>query len=69
VDVGKLNGKPVKVLRDTGCTGIIVDLDLLSNKAIVDGRQGSLQMVNHAVESVPVAWVMLDTPYLGGGVK
>ena len=25
VGVGKLNGRPVKVLRDTGCTGMIVD--------------------------------------------
>ena len=24
--VGKLNGRPVKVLRDTGCTGMIVAL-------------------------------------------
>ena len=25
IGVGKLNGGPVKVLRDTGCTGMIVD--------------------------------------------
>ena len=25
IGVRKLNGRPVKVLRDTGCTGMIVD--------------------------------------------
>ena len=48
VGVGKLNGGPVKVLRDTGCTGMIVD------RAIV---------VDHMLIDVPLANVYLDSPY------
>ena len=32
IGVGRLNGRPVKVLRYTGCTGIIVDMTLFSGR-------------------------------------
>ena len=60
VGVGKLNGRPVKVLRDTGCTGMIVD------RALVPEAQGSLQMVDHTLIDVPLANVYLDSPYYKG---
>ena len=37
--VGKLNGRPVKVLRDTGCTGMIVDRALIPAWLDGDTRQ------------------------------
>ena len=35
IRVGKLNGRPVKVLRDTGCTGMIVDRALISKPVVI----------------------------------
>ena len=38
VGVGKLNGWPVKVLRDTGCRGMIVDRALVPEVMVIPGR-------------------------------
>ena len=61
IDVGNLNGRPVKVLRDTGCTGMIVDRALVPDVMVVPGISGSLQMVDHALIDVPLANVYLDS--------
>ena len=60
VGVGKLNGRPVKVLRDTGCTGMIVDRALFPEVLVIPGSSGSLQMVDHTLIDVPLANVYLD---------
>ena len=59
VGVGKLNGRPVKVLRDTGCTGMIVDRALVPEVLVIPGSSGSLQMVDHTLIDVPLANVYL----------
>ena len=64
--VGKLNGQPVKVLRDTGCTGMIVDRALVPDVLVIPGSSGSLQMVDHTLIDVPLANVYLDSPYYKG---
>ena len=66
VGVGKLNGRPVKVLRDTGCTGMIVDRALVPEVLVIPGSSGSLQMVDHMLIDVPLANVYLDSPYYKG---
>ena len=66
VGVGKLNGQPVKVLRDTGCTGMIVDRALVPDVLVIPGSSGSLQMVDHTLIDVPLANVYLDSPYYKG---
>ena len=66
VGVGKLNGRPVKVLRDTGCTGMIVDRALVPKVMVIPGSSGSLQMVDHTLINVPLANVYLDSPYYKG---
>ena len=60
VGVGKLNGRPVKVLRDTGCTGMIVDRALVPEVLVIPGSSGSLQMVDHTLIDVPLANVYLE---------
>ena len=42
VGVGKLNGRPVKVLHDTGCTGMIVDRALVPEVMVIPGSSGWL---------------------------
>ena len=66
VGVGKLNGRPVKVLRDTGCTGMIVDRALVPEVMVIPGSSGSLQMVDHTLIDVPLANIYLDSPYYKG---
>ena len=66
IGVGKLNGRPVKVLRDTGCTGMIVDRALVPDVMVIPGSSGSLQMVDHTLIDVPLANVYLDSPYYKG---
>ena len=64
-----MSGQPVKVLRDTGCTGMIVDRALISDSMVIPGKSGSLQMVDHIVIDVPLANVYLDSPYYKGHCK
>ena len=69
IEVGKLNGRPAKVLRDTGCTGMIVDRALIPNSMVIPGRSGSLQMLDHTLIDVLLANVYLDSPYYKGHCK
>ena len=66
VGVGQLNGRPVKVIRDTCCTGMIVDRTLVPAVMVIPGSSGWLQMVDHTLIDVPLANVYLDSPYYKG---
>ena len=61
--VGKLNGLIVKVLRDTGCTGMIADRALTPELMVIPGSSGLQQMVDHILIDVPFANVYLDYLY------
>ena len=37
IGVGKLNGRPMKVLRDIGCTGMIVNRALVPDVMVIPG--------------------------------
>ena len=66
VGVGKLNGQPVKVLHDTGCTGMIVDRAFVPDLVVIPGSSGSLQMGDHTLIDIPLANIYLDSPYYKG---
>ena len=63
IEVGKLNGRPVKVLRDTRCTGMIADRALIPDSMVIPGSSGSLQMVDHTLIDVALANVYRDSLY------
>ena len=69
IEVGELNGRPVKVLQDTGCTRMIVNRALIPDSMVIPGSLGSLQMVDHTLIDVPLANVYLDSPYYKGHCK
>ena len=69
IEIGKLNGRPVKVLRDTGCTGMIVNKALIPDLMVIPGSSASLQMVDHTLINVPLVNVYLDSPYYKGHCK
>ena len=59
--------KPVEVLRDTGCSGLIVSKDLVPESAYT-GRSQTMVMVDYSSRVVPEVKVSIDTPYYKGEV-
>ena len=59
--------KPVEVLRDTGCSGVIVSKDLVPESAYT-GRSQTMVMVDYSSKMVPEVKVSIDTPYYKGEV-
>ena len=59
--------KPQIVLRDTGCSGVIVSKDLAPESAYT-GRSQTMVMVDYSSRVVPEVKVSIDTPYYKGEV-
>ena len=59
---GLVGEKPVEVLRDTGCSGVIVSKDLVPKNAYT-GRSQTMVMVDYSSRVVPEAKVSIDIPY------
>ena len=64
---GFVGEKPVEVLRDTGCLGVIVSKDLVPESAYT-GRSQTMVMVDYSSRVVPEVKVSIDTPYYKGEV-
>lgn len=60
-----MDGKPVTVLRDTGCSGIVVKRSLVDDNSLTCSKQVCVLADGTTVES-PVAKISIDTPYLKG---
>ena len=68
LEKGTVNGKVVSVLRDTGCTSVIVKKDLVTSKQFT-GQKRAYISVDKTVRSVPIAEIYIDTPFYTGTVK
>jgi hypothetical protein len=67
--IGKLVGHGlVRVVRDTGCTGVIVREDLCPRDSFT-GDSGSCTMIDGSVKVAPIVMVQLDTPFFKGRVR
>ena len=64
---GFVGEKPVEVLRDTGCSGVIVSKDLVPESAYT-GRSQTMVMVDYSSRVFPEVKVSIDTPYYKGEV-
>ena len=64
---GFVGEKPEEVLRDTGCSGVIVSKDLVPESAYT-GRSQTMVMVDYSSRVVPEVKVSIDTPYYKGEV-
>jgi len=64
---GKIGDKTVDVLRDTGCSGIVVKKELVSEGQYT-GDFNCMLLIDNTVRKVPIAWITVDTPYLSGEV-
>ena len=50
------------VLRDMGCSGVIVKQRFVTNSQYT-GKFGFMQMADNTLRRVPIATVSIDTPY------
>ena len=65
---GRVGEKSVDVLRDTGCSGIVVKRDLVSEDQFT-GDFNVMLLIDNTARKVPIAKIDIDTPYLKGQVE
>ena len=63
--VGTVNGQEVRVLRDTGCTGVIVKRNLVSENQFI-GKECGVTLINDSQHKCPVARINIDCPFFKG---
>ena len=63
--IGTVNGKEVRVLRDTGCTGVIVKRNLVSENQFI-GKECGVTLINDSQQKCPVARINIDCPFFRG---
>ena len=65
---GKLFGQTVRVLRDTGCSTVVVKRSLVPDSCLT-GETVICGLIDGSLRQNPVALIEVDTPYLKGQVK
>ena len=63
--VGTVNGKKVRMLKDTGCTGVIVKRNLVSENQFI-GKECRVSLINDSQQKCPVARINIDCPFFRG---
>nr|XP_018672786.1 uncharacterized protein zf(cchc)-26 isoform X2 [Ciona intestinalis] len=66
--LGRVNGKTVETLRDTGCTTVLIRRSLVLDKQLT-GEYQNLQGFVGRPKAAPVAIVEIDTPYYSGTLE
>ena len=65
---GRVGEKTVDVLRDTGCSGVVVKKDLVGEDQFT-GDFNVMLLIDNTARKVPIARIYVDTPYLKGHVE
>ena len=60
--IGNVNGKEVRVLRDTGCTGVVVRRSLVSDGQMLN-KQSGVTLINNYNQRCPIN---IDCPFFRG---
>ena len=68
ISKGRLNKKDVTVMRDSGCTCIVVKKNLVA-KSCLSGKTTKVCLADGRIISAPLADVYLKSPYLSGKVS
>ena len=63
--IGTVNGKEVRVLRDTGCTGVVVRRSLVSDGQMLN-KQSGVTLINNYEQRCPMARINIDCPFFRG---
>jgi len=64
---GTVKGKPVSVLRDTGCSTVVVRRSLIPDEKLT-GMEERCIIIDGTVRRTPVAKIEVETPYFSGTV-
>ena len=64
-EFGTVNGKEIRVLRDTGCTGVVVRRSLVSDGQMLN-KQSGVTLINDYKQRCPVARINIDCAFLEG---
>ena len=62
---GFVSGQPVEVLRDTGCSGVVIQQSLVSREQC-NGKRQCCGSIDGSVHTFPIANVCIDTPFFKG---
>ena len=65
---GNIADKKVEVLRDTGCSGVIIRRELV-DEADFTGDMGHIMTVDCTLKRAPMAKIEVDTPFYVGTVE
>ncbi|XP_064486070.1 uncharacterized protein LOC135398614 [Ornithodoros turicata] len=65
---GKMHGRRIKVLRDTGCNTTIIRKELV-NEDDLTGAVHPVCLVDHTVRMLPEAEIFVRSPYFTGRIK
>lgn len=68
VSTGKVGDMKVSVLRDTGCSSVVVKSEFVKQNDYT-GEKRCYVLIDGTVRKVPVANIDVDTPYFSGVVK
>ena len=63
--IGTVNGKEIRVLRDTGCTGVVVRRSLVSDGQMLN-KQSGMTLINNYKQRCPMARINIDCPFFRG---
>ena len=63
--IGTVNSKEVRVLRDTGCTGVVFRRSLVSDGQMLN-KQSGVTLINNYKQRCPVACINIDCPFFRG---
>ena len=63
--IGTVNDKEVRVLRDTGCTGVVVRRSLVSDGQMLN-KQSGVTLINNYKQRCPMARIKIDSPFFRG---
>ena len=63
--IGTVNGKEIRVLRDTGCTGVVVRRSLVSDGQMLN-KQSGVTLINNYKQRCPMARINVDCPFFRG---
>ena len=64
----RVGEKTVDVLRDTGCSGVVVKRDIVGEDQFT-GDFNVMLLIDNTARKVPIARIYVDTPYLKGHVE
>ena len=62
---GTVDGQKVVVFRDTGCTGVVVRRNLVSQDQLI-GKESTVTLIDETTQRHPLAVINVDSPFLRG---